>query len=179
MQKALDERIIEEKGLEGQYLLQEKFVALNTELGELANENRTWKFWREDRNPRTKTLRYPAMMDEDKVYYDAQIEEYIDVFHFLLSIGIELEFSERIAPIEPKLELDITSQFNALFYTSSHLCYSTLYIKSISNHVFGLYQLVLRLFFGLGEMMGYTWEDILNTYREKNATNHLRQAESY
>lgn len=38
MQKALDERIIKEKGLEGQDLLPNTYVALDTELAEFANE---------------------------------------------------------------------------------------------------------------------------------------------
>lgn len=48
MQKKLDEHIIEEKGLEGQDLLPKKILALQVELGELANEWRGFKFWSED-----------------------------------------------------------------------------------------------------------------------------------
>lgn len=54
MQKALDERIIKEKGLEGQDLLPNLILALQVELAECANEWRGFKHWSNDREPRTK-----------------------------------------------------------------------------------------------------------------------------
>ncbi|MEC1878367.1 dUTP diphosphatase [Bacillus subtilis] len=54
MQKALDERIIKEKGLEGQDLLSNLILALQVELAECANEWRGFKHWSNDREPRTK-----------------------------------------------------------------------------------------------------------------------------
>src|SRR5690606_38322929 len=52
IQKQLDERIVREKGLEGQDLLDKKILALMVELGELANEWRGFKFWSKDQEPR-------------------------------------------------------------------------------------------------------------------------------
>lgn len=54
MQKALDERIIKENGLEGQDLLPNTYVALDTELAEFANEGRWFKHWSKNQKPRTK-----------------------------------------------------------------------------------------------------------------------------
>ncbi|QHQ82002.1 dUTP diphosphatase [Bacillus subtilis] len=54
MQKVLDERIIKEKGLEGQDLLPNLILALQVELAECANEWRGFKHWSNDREPRTK-----------------------------------------------------------------------------------------------------------------------------
>ena len=54
MQKALDDRIIKEKGLEGQDLLPNLILALQVELAECANEWRGFKHWSNDREPRTK-----------------------------------------------------------------------------------------------------------------------------
>ncbi|MED3439250.1 dUTP diphosphatase [Bacillus subtilis] len=54
MQKALDERIIKEKGLEGQDLLPNTYVALDTELAEFANEGRWFKHWSKNQKPRMK-----------------------------------------------------------------------------------------------------------------------------
>ncbi|WP_459198628.1 dUTP diphosphatase [Bacillus subtilis] len=54
MQKTLDERIIKEKGLEGQDLLPNLILALQVELAECANEWRGFKHWSNDREPRTK-----------------------------------------------------------------------------------------------------------------------------
>ncbi|MCY8309972.1 dUTP diphosphatase [Bacillus vallismortis] len=53
MQKALDERIIKEKGLGGQDLLPNTYVALDTELAEFANEGRWFKHWSNNQKPRT------------------------------------------------------------------------------------------------------------------------------
>ncbi|HAF97524.1 dUTP diphosphatase [Paenibacillus lactis] len=53
MQKELDAKIIKEKGLEGQDLLQNTVLALQVEIGELANEWRGFKHWSNDREPRT------------------------------------------------------------------------------------------------------------------------------
>lgn len=54
MQKVLDERIVKEKGLEGQDLVPNTFVALLTELGEFANEGRWFKHWKVNPQPNTK-----------------------------------------------------------------------------------------------------------------------------
>ncbi|MBT9285884.1 MULTISPECIES: dUTP diphosphatase [Bacillus] len=54
IQKVLDDRIIKEKGLEGQDLLPNLILALQVELAECANEWRGFKHWSNDREPRTK-----------------------------------------------------------------------------------------------------------------------------
>ncbi|MCY7919532.1 dUTP diphosphatase [Bacillus vallismortis] len=54
MQKELDERIVKEKGLEGQDLLPNLILALQVELAECANEWRGFKHWSNNQKPRTK-----------------------------------------------------------------------------------------------------------------------------
>src|SRR5690625_5238764 len=54
MQAELDKKIVKEKGLEGQDLLDKKILALQVELGELANEWRGFKFWSENLVPTLK-----------------------------------------------------------------------------------------------------------------------------
>jgi dimeric dUTPase (all-alpha-NTP-PPase superfamily) len=39
----------------------------------------------------------------------------------------------------------------------------------------GNYQIVLSLFLALGEMLGFTWDQIEEAYMKKNAKNHRRQ----
>ena len=53
LQDKLDDHIKKEKGLEGQDLLDKKILALQVELGELANEWRGFKFWKVNPRPRT------------------------------------------------------------------------------------------------------------------------------
>lgn len=50
-QAELDKHIEQEKGLQGQDLLDKKILALQVELGELANEWRGFKFWSENQEP--------------------------------------------------------------------------------------------------------------------------------
>ncbi|WXG84199.1 dUTP diphosphatase [Paenibacillus glucanolyticus] len=52
MQKELDAKIIREKGLEGQDLLQNTVLALQVEIGELANEWRGFKHWSNRQTPK-------------------------------------------------------------------------------------------------------------------------------
>ncbi|MGO0712014.1 dUTP diphosphatase [Bacillus subtilis] len=63
MQKTLDDRIIKEKGLEGQDLLPNLILALQVELAECANEWRGFKYWSNDRKPRTKIEHFCSTCD--------------------------------------------------------------------------------------------------------------------
>lgn len=73
-QKVVRKKIIETNGLEGQDLVQNLILALRVELGELANEQRSWKHWSKDRNPRIAKL----------------LEEYADCLSFALELALEL-----------------------------------------------------------------------------------------
>lgn len=118
-QRKLDERIVKEKGLEGQDLLDKKILALQVELGELANEWRGFKFWSEDQKPNKFTANpddvcevckgEPIHFNEDKTkiigqckncdgvgvhFHNPLLEEYVDCLHFILSIGNELDIEQ-------------------------------------------------------------------------------------
>src|SRR5690625_2968355 len=107
IQTELDKRIVEKHGLQNEDLLDKKILALQVELGELANEWRGFKFWSEDREPKTKeypkdicTCKDCAMhwcdkvhestAEEEGIYVNPLLEEYVDCLHFILSIGLEL-----------------------------------------------------------------------------------------
>lgn len=187
LQKALDERIVREKGLEGQELLPQKILALQVELGECANEWRGFKFWSKDQNPRNSvehTCKYcrgtgvdMGVMDckkcagEGGFYSNPLLEEYVDCLHFILSIGIEGgalgEFDFYKTPV---IANGIVNQF--------------LYMNSFLNDYFlngdwHDYEAVVSYFLGLGEMLGFTWEQIEAAYIAKNEVNHERQATGY
>src|SRR5690625_34078 len=109
-QAVLDKRIVEEKQLQGQELLDKKILALQVELGELANEWRGFKFWSEDQEPTTEFYCEYCDGTEELSVYDFSgelvdipcficeevssnknplLEEYVDSLHFILSIGNE------------------------------------------------------------------------------------------
>lgn len=157
IQAGLDEHIIQEKGLERQDLLDKKILALQVELGELAQEVQDeWKFWKLDFKRNTKKI----------------LEEYVDCLHFVLSIG--LEHQEYLEPIEYqdyiKENDNITEQFHQVF-------------KSVSDYEWyrdetNYYEMACQVL-GLGEMLGFTEEQIEQAYLEKNKINHERQNTGY
>jgi len=165
-QKVLDEHIIEEHGLHWENLLPRKILALQVELGELANEWRGFKFWSWDQEPRGK-----EWADRLGEMRNPLLEEYVDCLHFILSIGLELGYDEVNFPIFYERQSDnIIEQFNKLFdKTGDFSRYKTT----------GNYKMILSLFSGLGEMLGFTWKEVEQAYEFKNAINHERQNTGY
>lgn len=178
MQKKLDQHIIQEKGLEGQDLLDKKILALQVELGELANEWRGFKFWSKDQEPRTEVFATSPNPNEPLVVEkNPLLEEYIDCLHFILSIGLEIG-DENWKPHYSKVAVhfcgdELTTQFNELFRSISGLRTTSKAGRSI------WYGAVFSTFLGLGEMLGFTWEQIEQAYFEKNKVNHERQENGY
>jgi dimeric dUTPase (all-alpha-NTP-PPase superfamily) len=138
-------------------------LALLVELGECANEWRGFKFWSQNQEPSTRKSRRPYMDLADADFYNPLLEEFVDGLHFILELGIELK---AVDPWVPSYEEDITEQFRTLFY---HV--------SMINEYNGRdnYEYLVSYFIGLGEMLGFTWEQIEQAYFDKNKINHQRQ----
>lgn len=173
IQAELDKRIVEEHELQGQDLLDMKILALQVEVGELANEWRGFKFWSKDQEPRTRKLVNGDVMKGEYEYSNPILEEYVDCFHFILSIGLEKGFEKKtmnLSAAEGMKRKDITSQFNYLFDKIGDF-------SSITNH--NNYMYIIPLFIGLGEMLGFTQEQIEQAYLDKNQINHNRQDAGY
>lgn len=191
MQRKLDERIVREKGLEGQSLLDKKILALQVELGELANEWRGFKFWSKDQEPRIKDYKQikckwcngsgddgtgvcPDCKSSGDVYkkYNPLLEEYVDCLHFILSIGLELGFEKEQFGRNHRGFKNTTILFTKLIGISEVFLYS-------ESHDWENYKRLMSLFFQLGEMLGFTPEQVESAYYEKNAENHRRQEVGY
>jgi dimeric dUTPase (all-alpha-NTP-PPase superfamily) len=180
-QAKLDAVIIEKHGLQGQDLLPQKILSLQVELGELANEQRTWKFWSEDREPRLKKERKQIKeglesFDNHEGAYEWVLEEYVDCLHFILSIGNRLKIKRDYnfyAYVSP-LDKSIDHQFISLISEAKE--FIGLSNDEPTDVKFILY--VCRLL-GLGKMLGFTWEEIEQAYYVKNEVNHERQANGY
>jgi dimeric dUTPase (all-alpha-NTP-PPase superfamily) len=196
LQRKLDEHIVKEKGLEGQDLLPKKILALQVELGELANEWRGFKFWSEDQEPRIKDYKQmkckwcngsgddgtgvcPDCRSSGDVYkeYNPLLEEYVDVVHFTLSVGLEIEIKHEIFP-EPINYGDAVIQFNELFGQISYFA-SVLNRENEWEEVESEYERIWSLLFGLAGLLGFTWEQVEQSYLEKNKINHQRQESGY
>ena len=194
-QKKLDECIIEEKGLQGQDLLDKKILALQVELGELANEWRGFKFWSKDQEPRIKDYKQmkckwcngsgddgtgvcPDCKSSGDVYkeYNPLLEEYVDCLHFILSIGLELGMDEVADELDFEYAgrdiidcfVDLNSDITDLYYIREN--------DDLNSY---LHESLFSKFIRLGELLGFTWDEIEQAYFEKNAENHRRQEVGY
>ncbi|QKI80565.1 dUTP diphosphatase [Kroppenstedtia eburnea] len=194
LQKELDDRIIDKKGLKGQNLLPNKILALQVELGELANEWRGFKHWSNDQTPRIRVeigackqcagtgktvIGDPTTPDcwscdgEGEEIKNPLLEEYVDCLHFILSIGLELdmeEWSPYFSKIIASAENEITIQFQDIF---RYTC-----LLRGKERKLAWDRLAAHLL-GLADMLGFTWEDVEAVYIRKNRVNHFRQTEGY
>lgn len=179
MQKALDERIIKEKGLEGQDLLPNLILALQVELAECENEWRGFKHWSNDREPRICVIDKKGQTAKE-YYKNPLLEEYVDCLHFILSIGNRIGFNndamiQQIIKRSKERELETNIGIGKAF---SHLM-SLVFGFYFSIEDEGTYVRSFERFLNLGQQLGFTPEQIEAAYMEKNAVNHQRQQEGY
>lgn len=197
MQAKLDKKIVEEKGLEGQDLLPKKILALQVELGELANEWRGFKFWSNNQKPRT---RCPHCEGTGLCHYlgyadplqpcgycngypkriNPLLEEFADALHFILSIGLELEITAIEIDSDYTHE-DPSATFVELFGDTWELFnFREIHDKQSKFIQIIIYERMFNRFIGIGEKhLGFTWEQIEEAYLEKNRINHERQESNY
>lgn len=161
MQEVLDTRIIKEHGLEGQNLFYNMILALQVEIGELANETRCFKHW-SNKGPSER---------------EVILMEYVDGLHFIASLGNGIGFKPEnynLAMLELKSRVyasnSLVNQFNNVYEAVSEFR-ATQDIK--------LYEELLYSFLGLGRKLGFTFEEIEQGYYKKNEVNHQRQDNGY
>ncbi len=197
MQRVLDKRITDVHTVqEGENRLAKKILALQVELGECANEWRGFKFWSTDQEPRTRKYltnytEQDSHLGVGAVWVNPLLEEYVDCLHFILSIGNEIikkygkDLKELVLNDEilidtsSKKEIDITNQFNMLFLNTTSLYISTIDEYYDYEDSIGIFNELFESFIGLGEMLGFTWNQIEQAYFDKNEVNHNRQATGY
>ncbi|WP_232729834.1 dUTP diphosphatase [Paenibacillus phocaensis] len=190
MQKQLDARIIKEKGLEGQDLLPNTVLALQVEIGELANEWRGFKHWSNDREPRYEK-RTIAFRDKEDGTGDAfehvkypLLEEYVDCLHFFLSIARQLDLpADDLYIPDDTIEGETTVLFTELLHNVGMIMgHEFLYEwpEDFKKQQRNFFRGALAVFYSLGEQrLGFTFEQIADAYAAKNAVNHERQSNGY
>ncbi|OMP29434.1 dUTP diphosphatase [Bacillus sp. I-2] len=208
MQAELDNRIIREKGLEGQDLLPNTYVALITELGEFANEGRWFKHWSENQEPNRTgyidcdvcvdqpgryevihegeklSLPCPKCEDHEEVYVgDRLLEEYVDCLHFFLSIAIKKGWKEELKVLEEAIEDFKEAGFDGgLSGVFVEMQWSLLNSRMLKDEESKKqhFHIAWGLFLAIGIVgFGFTPEQIEKAYMDKNAVNHKRQQEGY
>ncbi len=155
LQQQLDMHIETKHGLHEENLVEKKILALLVEIGELANETRCFKFW---------SLKPSA--PQDKV-----LEEYVDGLHFILSLGLELNFVYNVDKIKKETEnYSLVEQFLCVFQAVNEF-QQTKTLKA--------YKRLFTNYLQLGESLGFTYEQIEQAYISKNEVNHERQNQNY
>ncbi|MBY3623785.1 dUTPase [Acinetobacter sp. CUI P1] len=203
MQKVLDARIIREKGLEGKDLLPNTVLALQVEIGELANEWRGFKHWSDRQEPK---YGYSAKIDCDRCsgkgfWFDGGrvhcgkcgtsgkvlnplLEEYVDCLHFFLSIARQLDLpTDDLYVWEDHLEEQTALLFTDLLHHVGLIVGDRLLVnkpKDVPAWQRDHLRSALFIFYGLGEQrLGFTFEQIAEAYCAKNQVNHDRQSNGY
>lgn len=191
MQKELDARILEEHPVqEGEDRLAKKILALLVELGELANEARFFKYWSYNQKPKTEELGECPLCkgtgdlgtvwaenciecggSGKVVVKNPLLEEYVDALHFILSIGLDIAEPDIVNLRDVDGEENIIEQFIEVFDRVRGLYF-------FEYDIFE-YESLLAQFIKLGEMLGFTWEEVEAAYVNKNQVNHQRQESGY
>jgi dimeric dUTPase (all-alpha-NTP-PPase superfamily) len=166
MQLELDQDIYTRHGIEvTEEIIDKKIFAFKVELGECANNAPVFKYWKKDITFKTKVAKAPYMDIDDADFYNPLLDEYVDCWHFLLSIGISREYDRFVKVAEPHKVDDLFCAFKELM--DNPLNCSGAYIR------------VVNLLYGLGIALGFDEKDILNGYLAKNQINYKRQASGY
>lgn len=143
-------------------LTQKKMMAFFVELGEYANEERSFKYWSEK-------LQAPRQR---------QLDEYIDGLHFLLSLGNDFDYDfNDFDYLAPKTKSIIEQYFDVIHHFNSLLSLT----KAASDRqlIKNIYPQLLNSYFGLANIASYQQEELLEAYRQKNEINFQRQQQHY
>lgn len=161
MQEILNKRIIAEHNLKGKPLLKYTLLSFLVEVAEMCNEEKSFKFWK----------RKPYSKDTNRI-----LEEYIDGFHFLLSMGLQHRFQEQAnylinEPLYIDMPEDLHNQILDIFSIASN--FSPIKIS------FEEYHELFYNYMNLGRLLGFEEEEIEKMYVQKNQVNHERQSNKY
>lgn len=205
MQKELDDRILAEHPIqEGEDRLAKKILALQVELGELANCWRGFKYWSYNQKPKTEELGECPLCkgtgdlgtvwaenciecggSGKVVVKNPLLEEYVDALHFLFSIGIEIGCDQNLTIGNVPKRDSLIDMFQDVFKQVAVFdsCINDLKYRFKDTPEYNVhrvhYSILLDLYLELGQMLGFTWEQIEKAYLEKNKINHERQESGY
>lgn len=153
MQKSLDTYIQTEKKINHDVFL-EKGLALLVELAELANETRCFKFWSE-KGPSDKEI---------------ILEEYVDSIHFILSLGIEMNHDR----LEEWPSSHMDESLTLLFLHTQSSINQFLLEPTLDN-----YKDVWSWYGAIASNLGFSHNEVVQAYIEKNKKNYERQRSGY
>lgn len=153
LQIELDDRIMANHAVTRPQTSIKRILALMVEIGELANETRSFKFW---------SFKKPS---EKEVL----LEELSDCVHFAVSLGIDLGDDAAELAFEAK-DASLSEQFIDWMAETARLK---------SNFTLTQYRLVLSYVGSVALAMGFEADDVFDFYVKKNEINHTRQETQY
>lgn len=153
IQNDLDTRIFELHKTSRSETMNDRILALLVELGEFANETRSFKYW----------------STKKKVNEKEMFEEFSDVLHFTLSLGIDIEFDEEVVSYESS-ELILTDLFRDMYTKVINFYTESSYIN---------YEKMIVAMCQLADKVGLNAEKMREMYFFKNKINHERQDNNY
>lgn len=164
-QKQLDTHIIDNfsLSLSRKEYFTNQVTAFMVELGELANEVRSFKHWSK-KPPSSK---------------EVILEEYVDGLHFILSITNFLggDFTPEILSLEPSMD-----EINNVFLNTWSLA-SELYLIAVTESEESASELLVELveiYLHLGvNNLGFELDEIITAYHKKQQVNYERQRNDY
>ncbi len=100
------------------------------------------------------------------------LEEYVDGFHFILSLGLYIEYDRYIDEIKNHYR----SNSHNYRYSSLTKQFIMIYDAALNFAIRdALYKELFTLYFCFGDMLGFTKAEIGQAYMKKNEVNHQRQ----
>lgn len=151
-QQVLDEKIALNHNVTSKETIKQRILAFLVELGELANETRSFKYWSNKQASEREVI----------------LEEYVDGIHFLLSLANELK-------------IQAVYNINANHRDLNEMFLNIYQLASVLKDEFNDENLTLLTseYLNLGYLLGFNENDIIKGYCQKNEKNHLRQESNY
>lgn len=154
-QKQLDQFIMDKHQLTStNEILKKKIIAFLVELGEYANEERSFKYW--------------STKAESNL--PIQLDEYIDGLHFIISIGNQIGFDFK--------EFEQTT-YGFTSNIEAYLGIVVVLAEFIVEFDLEIYEDLLSAYLEIGEIKHYSTEQIVEAYKIKNKVNFERQNNNY
>lgn len=154
-QEFLDNKILEKHNLTLDHdMFRKKLIAFWVELGEYANEEKSFKYWKQG-SPGARNV---------------QLEEYIDGLHFIISIGNQINFNFE------------HFNFNDLGYKNNIDCYFELIqdlTSLVNNPNSETFANIFNAFLQIAKVQNYSEDELIETYKAKHEKNQQRQVDNY
>lgn len=169
MQNILNERIYQEHNIsDPSNVFAEQILSITTELGELANIEKSFKYWSKKKSTATR---------------EELLDEYVDVLHFILTLGLTLNIHKHDTKM---LETSIRSVRDEILAERKRTTLTEQFLivkkQALLLHDRQTLSDYIRLFANfriLGEELTFQSHEIEQAYLKKNEINHQRLDSGY